>query len=405
MCAYFAPFIDKTGLRIPTFNDILEKRMMDARAIFGQDIYLDNDSLDYQMLSVESLSLYECMQALQLAYNQISPATAIGAGLSSLVQINGVRRRAATFSTCDVVLTGTTSATIVDGVVVDKAGYKWSLPSPITLQLDGDSYTLTVTATCQTIGSISALANDISVIDTPVKGWTGVNNPTAAIEGLPIETDSSLRERQNLSVALPSQTMLFGTIAGIASLDGVTRYVVYENPTNSSNGTDEGVPFDTAPPHSITAVVEGGSIEEIAEVIYNNRGLGCYTNGDVITSITDLKYGSITPIRFFRPEYVPIYVEVEIKPLAGYAEEMKAEILDAVNVYINSLDIGETLVVSSIIYAAVDTIVDKTNPTFSVRSIKIGIDPSDPPLSSSDVEVTYKQVVTCVPTNISITEV
>ena len=127
--SYFAPYVDETGLHIPTYNDILEKRLNDARNIFGQDIYLGNDSADYQLIAVEALALYDAMQAVQLAYNQFCPSTAVGVGLSNLVQINGIRRLAASYSTCDVTLTGTSAATIVNGVVQDVSGYKWDLIS------------------------------------------------------------------------------------------------------------------------------------------------------------------------------------------------------------------------------------------------------------------------------------
>jgi len=87
---YFSPYLDSSGLHLPTFNDMLEKRIADAKSIFGQDIYLGNDSADYQLIAVETLALYDAMQAIQLAYNQTSPSTAIGVGLSNLVQLNGI---------------------------------------------------------------------------------------------------------------------------------------------------------------------------------------------------------------------------------------------------------------------------------------------------------------------------
>ena len=405
--AYFAPYVDSQGLHLPTFNDILEKRIADAKSIFGQDIYLGNDSLDYQLIAVESLAVYDAMQAIQLAFNQASPVTAIGIGLSSLVQLNGITRQAASYSTCDVTLTGTTSATIINGVIMDQAGYKWSLPTPITLQASGSpvgsTYTLTVTATCQTIGAITALAGDLSTIDTPTAGWISVTNASAAVAGQPVETDSQLRERQALSVALPSQTMLAGTTAAIASLAEVTRYKVYENATNSTHYGDSGVPFEGAPEHSITAIIEGGEIADVAQIIYDNRGIGCYTNGDVVTNITDPDYGTITPIRFYRPTYVPIYVELEIHALTGYTISYEDDIKAAIAAYINGLDIGETLVLSSVICAAVDTTTDKAKPTFSIYSTKIG--GVSPPPSDADYSVAYNEVVTSDVGDITITMV
>jgi uncharacterized phage protein gp47/JayE len=396
MCAYFAPYIDSSGIHLPTYNDILEKRILDAKSIFGWDIYLGNDSLDYQSLAIESLAIYDAMQACQLAYNQASPVTAIGVGLSSLVQLNGITRQAASYSTCDVTLRGTTSATILSGVVTDTSGNKWNLPTPITLQAAGSPigsyYELTVTATCQTIGAISALAGDINIISTPTTGWTSVTNASNAILGQPIETDSELRYRQSLSVALPSQTMLNGTIAGISSLTGVTRFKVYENATNSTHYGDSGVPFEGSPEHSITCVVEGGEIDDIADIIYVNRGLGCYTNGDVVTDITDETYGTVTPIRFYRPEYVTVYVEMSITKLATWTDSLEDTIKEAVAAYINSLDIGETLIVSSVSCAAVDVMPNKVRPSFSIRSITLGT-VNSPPLGTSDIVVDYNEVV------------
>lgn len=402
--SYFPPYVDFAGLHLPTYNDILEQRLSDARSIYGQDIYLGNDSADYQLISVEALALYEAMQACQLAYNQASPVTAIGAGLSSLVQLNGIARTAATYSTCEVTLTGTTAANIIQGVVMDVSGYKWNLPSPITLLAagspSGSYYELLVTATCQTIGAITAPAGDVSIISTPTTGWISVTNVLPAIAGLPVETDSSLRERQVLSVALPSQTMLAGTISGLASLLGVSRYTVYENATASTHYGDPGVPFEGSPGHSITAVIEGGVTLEIADIIYYNRGLGCYTDGDVVTNVIDPLTGTITPIRFYRPTYADVYVEFEIEQFPTWTDSLGVDIKAAVAAYINSLEIGETLVLSSVICAAVDVMVDKARPSFSIRSTKMGLTPS---VTTSDIDVGYKEVVLGDVDNITIT--
>jgi len=394
--SYFAPYVDDDGLHLPTYNDILEKRIDDAKAIFGEDIYLANDSPDYQMLANESLLLYETMQAIQYAYNQMSPVTAVGVGLSSLVQLNGLTRQAASYSTCDVTLTGTSAATITNGKVQDEAGNLWALPTPITLQATGSpvgsTYELTVTATCETAGAVIALAGDINVIVTPTAGWTSVTNASAATVGQDAETDAELRTRQAVSVALPSQTMLAGTIAAIAALTNVTRYAIYENATNSTTGGDPGVPFDGAPEHSITCVVEGGEIQDIAEAIYYNRGLGCYTNGDIETTIEDTEYGTSTTIRFYRPVEVPVYIKIELHQLTGYLMDTDDDIKEAIAEYINNLGIGDTLAISSVNYAALSIMVDQLRPTFSIYSISLGESPN--PIGTADLTLDYNEVFT-----------
>ena len=49
--AYFAPFVDDAGLHIPTYIDIRDDLIAQYKTIFGEEIYLDNDSQDYQMIA------------------------------------------------------------------------------------------------------------------------------------------------------------------------------------------------------------------------------------------------------------------------------------------------------------------------------------------------------------------
>ena len=62
--AYFAPYIDSAGLHIPAYQDIISDLVAQAQTIYGQDLYLGEDSQDYQYLSI--------VAALQLSHG-ISP--------------------------------------------------------------------------------------------------------------------------------------------------------------------------------------------------------------------------------------------------------------------------------------------------------------------------------------------
>ncbi|XER15655.1 hypothetical protein SATMO3_59510 [Sporomusa aerivorans] len=82
--AYVAPYIDDSGLHIPTYNDIRDDLIADFKAIYGQDIYLDNDSQDYQMISAFALKTHDTMQLLQIVFNNRSPKTAVGSALDGI---------------------------------------------------------------------------------------------------------------------------------------------------------------------------------------------------------------------------------------------------------------------------------------------------------------------------------
>lgn len=202
-----------------------------------------------------------------------------------------------------------------------------------------------------------------------------------AIPGNSQETDSALRARQAVSVAIPSQTLLEGTLAGIRSLEGVTRSIVYENDTNTTSS--EGFPA-----HSITAVVEGGTDADIAQAIYIRKGIGAYTNGT--TSVTILDVNEMpTTVRFYRPSYVDIYVAIRLKRLTGWLPELETDIKDALVEYLNTLELGEDITISALWGVVMDNMPDLKNPIFSVTSLEAGL--SSGAVGTTDITVAFDE--------------
>jgi len=360
--AYIAPFIGPQGLVVPAYQDILAAMIAEFRAIYGSQVYLGPDSADYQWISAVSEKLNDTYAALQLIYNGRGPLTAVGADLDGIVKLNGIQRKAASSSTCGVVITGASGTIINNGVVQDVNGFQWSLPPQVIIPSAGN---ITVTATCQTPGNVTANIGDLHIIATPTAGWTSVSNPAIPIPGQSVESDSQLRARQSLSVALPSLTMLAGTIAGIAATSGVTRYNVLENPTGSTDGFGN-------PPHSITAVVEGGTDLDVATAIYNNRGIGCFTNGTTSVTVTDSNSGTQMSISFDRPTYLPIYVKYTVHGLTGFTSSTLSAIQSSVVSYLNSLQIGESVLFSEMYGAALEARSNPELPSFSIKSVLLG---------------------------------
>ena len=388
--SYFAPYIDSTGAHFPLYSDILAYLISNYQSIYGQDSYLGNDAADYQWISSVSKIANDTMLALQQDYNNRSPLTAVGVPLDGLVKLNGLTRKVATSSSCIVDLIGTVGVVINNGIVSDSSGNYWDLPAIVTFDEDGLA---SVSATCETVGAISALPGSITKIVTPQLGWASVNNSVAAIVGQPIETDAQLRARQSLSTRLASHTMLSGTEAAIAAIENVTRYNVHENYTDyiDSNG---------CPPHSVTAVVEGGDDADIANAIFLNRGIGPYMNGFQYESpvpegsttvvVADPDTGEEMTIGFLRAEYVPIYVTMNIKKLTGYTDSTTTQIKEAVVNYLNSLQIGEDLTISALYGAALAVMPSLQTPMFSITSLEAGVNPYS--LGTSDIAIAFNAV-------------
>ena len=393
--SYFAPYVDDSGLHLPTYNDILEDMIDSMKKIYGQDIYLENDSADYQLLSILALKVHDSYQAVQYAYNSRSPATAIGAALDSVVELNGIYRKPAGYSTCELTITGTPFTEIINGSVKDNTGNVWSLPASVVIGSDG---TVKSTATCNVAGAVTALPGDITQIDTPTFGWKAVNNEVSAIPGNAIETDGELRQRQTISVSNPSQTMLAGTLGAIRALKNVARVSVYENDTNISAVDPDNNPFGL-PPHSITCVVEGGNDNDIAEAILYHKGIGCYTNGTTVISVKD-QNEYINTVRFYRPSYVPIFVHIKIKKYTGYISSLASTVKSAIYDYIQGLEIGRDVSISMLTGIVVGCNPNPSKPLFGISSITIGR--SKEGLAAGDVDITYNEVASPVYDNIEV---
>ena len=388
--AYFAPFVSSSGLSIPSYTDILNQLIADAKTIFGNDIYLGTDSMDYQFISVIAAKIYDAFQLAVLSYNNRSPSNAIGTGLDSLIKINGLSRIGATYSSCAVTITGTAGTSIVNGIVQDISSVNWALPALVTIPLSGS---IIVTATCISAGPIVANIGDISKIVTPTYGWTSVTNATAAVIGASIETDAQLRSRQAISTAKPSLSRLEGTKAAIAGVAGVTRSQVYENDTNSTNS-------DGLVAHSIAAVVEGGTDLLVATAIFNNKCPGTGTQGATTTNVTD-SYGAVTAIKMYRPTYVDIDVQLTVKALTGYTTDITTQIKANIAAYLSALAIGADVSISSLWGAALTAMPSLYTPLFSITALTADVHGGTP--GTSDIVIAYNAVSRGNVANITVT--
>lgn len=384
--AYFAPYINETGFHIPTYADIEGYLVALAQSCWGVDIYLDSTTDDFKWIAGVSKIINDTNQGALMAYNARSPVNAVGVGLDSIVSLNGLKRNAPTNSLATLTIGGTPFTVINNGIAADVSGNKWDLPSTVVI---GSGGTVTVTATCETPGAISATAGQISIIYTPTLGWTSVVNPGAAIVGQPLEKDSALRARQGVSVAAPSQTIVDGIKGAVSDLPTVLTCQVYENDTTglltSIGGANNPGGF---PPKSITVVVDGGDGQSIADAIAIRKTPGCYSNGDQIYNYTD-PFGVNNTIRFYRPINETIVVTLTIHALNGYTNTIGASAKQAIANYINTLAAGQSCILSQLEYAAVSINTNPQNPYFSVVSVLAAISPNVP--GTADINLNFNQ--------------
>jgi uncharacterized phage protein gp47/JayE len=381
-----AAFVDVTGIHNVPYQTILDYVRAKYASIYGSDVYLENDSQDEQLLAVYALGISDANSLAIAVYNAFSPVTAQGVGLSSNVKINGLARLVPSNGTVNVDIGGQNGTQIFNGIVADPdTNVRWLLPPVVEIDITG---LVTVTATAENPGAVSGPAGTITKIVTPSAGWQTVNNPADAVQGLPVEVDGTLRQRQAASTMLPSVTIMDGLIGSLKAVLDVVQVKGYHNPTGSvdSNGL---------PANSISIVTEGGDAATIAGIIALKKTLGTATYGTTVVTVPDTRGGSDV-INYFVAALVPITVIIHLTALAGYVFSDGAAASAAVATAINNNAIGDDVITTTLYGPAYSP----NTGTYVINSILIARTGSP---GASNVVIAFNELSSCDPlTNVTV---
>jgi len=381
--SYSAPQLTDNGITLPTYEERLEDLKNGCKQIFGDDIYLEPDSMLYQLISLVAKCWDDLNSVILDTYNARNPYYASGTALDALLLLAGLRRKGATQSTVTLKLTGSPEITIPAGCqAIDDAGYVWEISDEVTFDSNGIAEAV---ASCTTPGAITAGVGTITGINTVVPDWFEVTNEAEAIPGNNVETDAEARLRRSLSLSLPAMSIQDGIRAALLALEGVESVNLVVN--NGSATSADGIPG-----HSICAVVDGGDSAKIAETIFLKKAPGVGTYGNTTVSHIDA-YGETNQINYSVPTDATISVELHVHVFSTTDESVLTDVIpQAIADYISSLGIGENLIVSQL-YSVIYTANPNSATTFSVTGVTASGN------SQTDVEgilsIRYDQRPTC----------
>lgn len=381
--------VSAQGISAPDYETIFARLAALYQGIYGSDVVLDNSTQDGQWIGIIAQAINASNASMIAAFNSFSPATAQGSGLSSVVKINGLARDVASYSTCDVIITGAVGKTISNGSVRDTVyGYIWALPSAVSIPASGS---VTVTATCSTIGAVTVGIGTLTIINTPTLGWASVTNTSPSSPGNPVQSDAALRLQQAASTMLPSQTVMDGLIGAILALPNVSTAEGYENDTSATDSN--GIPAN-----SIAVVVGGGDATAIATVIANKKTMGTPTYGTTTETIVDAA-GKSRTINFFRPTMYPITVQIGLSALSGYTDAIGAMIASQISAYIESQSAGSTIYTTRL-YAQASLAATAGGLTYDLTSIQMSANGGA--ASSDNVTLPFNALPSCPVASVTI---
>lgn len=198
-----------------------------------------------------------------------------------------------------------------------------------------------VAAYSENIG-VSCPANTIEF--SPAITGISISNNRAGVIGLEEETDTDLRARlQNLG-SPTTVNLKDGLRLKLLDTVGVTKVNILDNNTDAAI---EGVPARNFAP-----VIQGGHPSEIADIIYNFSGVGNPSFG-ALTRTAKTATGGTATVKYSIPSEVLATIAITLTTDSTYdANVGDAEVREAIATYINSLNIGDTVILQKIEAAA-----------------------------------------------------
>lgn len=193
-----------------------------------------------------------------------------------------------------------------------------------------------VTATSVDPGPIVGASGDVTVIATPVGGWSNVVNLLDATLGALQQGDSSLRATRTAELASSGSATADAIRAELLEVPGVAAASVIVNNTDGYSGG--------APPHSIECIVIGGTDLAVAQAIFSQVAAGIATigigSGATLVTVTDSQ-GQPQVIQFTRPTQTLIYVAIAVTyDPSVYATSGDALVAEAVADWGNARGVG-----------------------------------------------------------------
>jgi uncharacterized phage protein gp47/JayE len=328
---------DGNGLQTATLTEIRDAIETKYIGIFGDEINTDQNTQDGQTINIMAQVGRDLREILEQINAGFDPDQAVGRVLDQRVSINGITRKAGTFTEVPVEITVDRSLSLI-GLDTQSSEINPEVSGLYTVKDDAgtrfyllDSYTFagagteTLTFRAAEIGDIEVNANTITTPETIIGGITGINNPTGATAlGVDEETDASLRSRRTAATAILSIANINGLQAALSALDGVTVALVKENDTDTADA-------DGTPGYTIWCIVQGGNDADIAEVIASKKTHGCGMRGDEEVTLQYLDGRSFI-IKFDRPTSQNLWVRFSISLPGGTIDEdfIKQSIVDNV---------------------------------------------------------------------------
>lgn len=347
--------ITATGITIKTYDEVVASLENRFKLEFGDAFDVTPESPDGQNLRIMAAFIHDQWLMAEQAYHSYNPSVVTGVGLDNLVRLNGLTRIVdeptkvgLTFNAAESVGETVPAGTICK--TSDNIEFKTLTP----VVIPGE-----VLAVCTQLGAINIGVGEITTIVSDLPEDVYVNNYEAGVTGIVRETDSQLRARRERSLVRAGTATAEAIYSAVADLN-LEFIAVLENDTDAV--------VDGIPPHSFMTVVEGSTLELVAERIYRNKAIGIKAYGETSVVIMDSQ-GVPHTVSLSRPAQKQVYVRVRVTRPSNVAVNSLRDIRDALVAHVNGLQIATDVEWSKLFAPATSAA-----PGVNVKSIEVSLD-------------------------------
>lgn len=380
--------VNENGYVRPTYDELLELRIVQAQELFGENIDTSDASPLGKFIRLAVQDLADAYEAQEIIYYARFPHTATGQSLDRLMPFAGISRNPATRAQHEIQFTGTAGHTIESGFLVGTTGdEEFYLISDLTLDENGDGVGIVECAEAGTIGNVTL--GSITEIVNPDANVSGIAHTGIEAIGTDEESDTELRERFEVAISGSGSATADAIKGAVMRVTGVRGCLVIENDSDAA--------VDGVPAHSFETYVhsDDSSDQQVAEAIFSKKPLGIKTHGDVSVSVVDAS-GNAQTVKFSRVAETAIYVKVSITKDTHFELDGVEQIKTALIEYVGGLLAGDDVILSNMYryIFGVAGVVDVTSltlssdgSTYNAANIPIGVG-SVATLSADNIEVT-----------------
>jgi len=292
---------DETGMSMNRNAEILARMVELVVEWKGTSVSTDEKEAIGHLLGQMAHESDSANEKIQAIYDAISVNNNSGVPLANILELIGLFRQSAAFSTATVTFTASKAATIPAGTTVKtEANVYWETDEELVFSGSG---TDDVDITCTKYGANNAAAAEINTIVNSVDGITAVTNAAAAIPGRLIESDAEFKLRHDTAVATSGErdaasiSEAVGAVAGVSAvltvedydLDAVNVYVIGGADADIATAMDPQITIGVGP------ILEGTtSVDVYSSTLKQNRTMK-FTRGanvdvyiDILIETTDL---------------------------------------------------------------------------------------------------------------------